>query len=87
MARKTVAAIQGVFLLVAASGLLPYAANFAVVAVALGSLVWSFGRDIAWLYGNREGQETATATVTVPEQVTVAVGAGAERCEAQLVSS
>ncbi|GAB2917277.1 MULTISPECIES: CDP-alcohol phosphatidyltransferase family protein [Streptomyces] len=89
MARKTVAAIQGVFLLVAASGLLPYAANLVVVAVALGSLVWSFGRDVAWLYRNREGRGTATATVTVPERVTVAVtvGAGAERRDAELVSS
>jgi hypothetical protein len=49
MARKTVAALQGVFLLLAASGLLPYALEFAVVATALGTLVWSFGRDVLWL--------------------------------------
>lgn len=49
MARKTVAATQGVFLLVAASGLLPWAAAFAVVATALAALVWSFGRDVLWL--------------------------------------
>ncbi|MEU9914223.1 CDP-alcohol phosphatidyltransferase family protein [Streptomyces sp. NPDC051001] len=48
-ARKTVAALQGVFLLLAASGLLPYALEFGVVATALGALVWSFGRDILWL--------------------------------------
>ncbi|MDT7841399.1 CDP-alcohol phosphatidyltransferase family protein [Streptomyces justiciae] len=49
-ARKTVAALQGVFLLLAASGLLPYALEFAVVATALGTLVWSFGRDVLWLF-------------------------------------
>lgn len=49
-ARKTVAALQGVFLLLAASGLLSYALEFAVVATALGTLVWSFGRDVLWLY-------------------------------------
>ncbi|MEU7968200.1 CDP-alcohol phosphatidyltransferase family protein [Streptomyces sp. NPDC049097] len=54
MARKTVAALQGIALLVAASGLLPEAANVAVVAVALASLVWSFGRDVLWLWSVRD---------------------------------
>ncbi|WP_109004358.1 CDP-alcohol phosphatidyltransferase family protein [Streptomyces rishiriensis] len=49
-ARKTVAALQGVLLLLAGSELLPYAATFAVVLLALGSLVWSFGRDVLWLW-------------------------------------
>ncbi|MDQ0687567.1 phosphatidylglycerophosphate synthase [Streptomyces achromogenes] len=49
-ARKTVAALQGVLLLLAGADLLPYAANFAVVLLALGSLVWSFGRDVLWLW-------------------------------------
>ncbi|MFF1547840.1 CDP-alcohol phosphatidyltransferase family protein [Streptomyces sp. NPDC058291] len=48
-ARKTVAALQGVLLLLAGADLLPYAANFTVVLLALGSLVWSFGRDVLWL--------------------------------------
>ncbi|MGW4213040.1 CDP-alcohol phosphatidyltransferase family protein [Lentzea sp. NPDC004789] len=47
-ARKTVAAVQGVFLVVAASGLLPFAAVLA--GLALASLVWSFGRDVLWLW-------------------------------------
>ncbi|WP_018546917.1 CDP-alcohol phosphatidyltransferase family protein [Streptomyces sp. LaPpAH-108] len=51
-ARKTVAALQGICLLVAGAGLLPYAAELAVVLLALGSLVWSFGRDVAWLWRN-----------------------------------
>jgi len=49
-ARKAVAAIQGVFLLIAASGLLPGAVDAGVVAVALALLVWSFGRDVRWLW-------------------------------------
>ncbi|MEW2167259.1 CDP-alcohol phosphatidyltransferase family protein [Streptomyces sp. NPDC007084] len=50
MARKTVAALQGVVLLVAGAGVLPYAVTVAAVLPALASLVWSFGRDILWLW-------------------------------------
>ncbi|MFH9674157.1 CDP-alcohol phosphatidyltransferase family protein [Streptomyces sp. NPDC017405] len=57
-ARKAVAAVQGVCLLLAASGLPPYPAQLAVVLVALGSLVWSFGRDVRWLW---RGSRTAAA--------------------------
>ena len=48
--RKVVAAIQGIVLTVAASGILPHAAGMAAVAGALALLAESFGRDIAWLY-------------------------------------
>ena len=47
-ARKVVAAVQGIALVVAASGLPPYPS--VVVGLALGSLVWSFGRDVVWLW-------------------------------------
>ncbi|MES4886339.1 CDP-alcohol phosphatidyltransferase family protein [Streptomyces sp. NPDC000349] len=57
-ARKTVAALQAVLLLLATAELLPYAANFAVVALALALLLCSFGRDVRWLYRN---QRSATA--------------------------
>lgn len=50
MARKVVAAIQGIALVIAGAGLLPTMASILVVAVALASLVWSFGRDIIWLW-------------------------------------
>ncbi|MFF5183459.1 CDP-alcohol phosphatidyltransferase family protein [Streptomyces sp. NPDC000345] len=50
MARKTVAALQGVCLLVAGADLLPYTANFGIMLLALGSLLWSFGRDVLWLW-------------------------------------
>jgi phosphatidylglycerophosphate synthase len=49
-ARKTVAALQGVLLLLAGADLLPRAVNAGVVLVALGLLVWSFGRDVRWLW-------------------------------------
>ncbi|MEU4306402.1 CDP-alcohol phosphatidyltransferase family protein [Streptomyces rochei] len=50
-ARKTVAALQGVLLLVAGAHLLPRPVNAGVVVLALGLLVWSFGRDVVWLWG------------------------------------
>ncbi|MFD7652817.1 CDP-alcohol phosphatidyltransferase family protein [Actinosynnema sp. NPDC059797] len=46
-ARKVVAAVQGVVLVVAASGLVPFAG--ALVGSALAALGWSFGRDVAFL--------------------------------------
>lgn len=58
MARKTVAAVQGVVLLVAAAGILPPVPAYAAVAVALALLVWSFARDIRWLWRVRV-RETA----------------------------
>ncbi|MCD9876547.1 CDP-alcohol phosphatidyltransferase family protein [Streptomyces guryensis] len=48
-ARKTVAAMQGICLLLAASGYLPPVASLGVVVLALTTLVWSFGRDVLWL--------------------------------------
>jgi phosphatidylglycerophosphate synthase len=53
MARKAVAASQGVALVVAGSGLLPHVATTAVVALALALLAWSFGRDVWWLWRRR----------------------------------
>ena len=49
-ARKVVAAVQGIVLVVAASALLPFAG--VLVGLALASLVWSFGRDVLWLWNN-----------------------------------
>ncbi|MGE0297513.1 CDP-alcohol phosphatidyltransferase family protein [Pseudonocardia sp.] len=45
-AAKTIAAVQGIVLTVAAAGLLPAAVAEAAVAVALALLTWSFGRDV-----------------------------------------
>ncbi|MFE2585835.1 CDP-alcohol phosphatidyltransferase family protein [Streptomyces sp. NPDC059378] len=67
-ARKTVAALQGVLLLLASSGLLPYAADFAVALLALALLVWSFGRDVLWLWAtSRRPEQPARAEQKVLE--------------------
>ncbi|MFH9245274.1 CDP-alcohol phosphatidyltransferase family protein [Streptomyces lydicus] len=57
MARKTVAALQGIVLVVAGAGILPRASAAAAVAGALALLAWSFGRDIAWLWRVRARPE------------------------------
>ncbi|WP_414940089.1 CDP-alcohol phosphatidyltransferase family protein [Amycolatopsis sp. cmx-11-51] len=49
MARKTVAAVQGIALVAVVSTILPLWAGFAVTLGALGLLTWSFGRDTWWL--------------------------------------
>ncbi|MGY2702630.1 CDP-alcohol phosphatidyltransferase family protein [Nocardioides sp. HB32] len=51
--RKTVAAIQGIVLAVAVSGLLPDALTEALLLVALALLAESFGRDVWWLWRTR----------------------------------
>ncbi|WP_151481175.1 CDP-alcohol phosphatidyltransferase family protein [Streptomyces albicerus] len=73
--RKTVAALQGVLLLLAGSGLLPYALTFGVVALALALLTWSFGRDIGWLWRTRGG--SAEREVARAEDVRETAGVGA----------
>ncbi|NUK70319.1 CDP-alcohol phosphatidyltransferase family protein [Streptomyces lunaelactis] len=55
-ARKTVAALQGIVLLVAGAGILPLLPAFATVLSALMLLMWSFGRDIRWLWRVRDHQ-------------------------------
>ncbi|MFI0407692.1 CDP-alcohol phosphatidyltransferase family protein [Actinomadura sp. 3N508] len=52
IARKAVAVVQGVTLVVAVSGVVPYAG--ALVGAALALLLWSFGRDVVWLFTRRE---------------------------------
>jgi phosphatidylglycerophosphate synthase len=52
-ARKTVAAVQGIVLVTAASGVLPYVVVVVAVGLALASLIWSFGRDVVWLWRRR----------------------------------
>ncbi|MFI9817626.1 CDP-alcohol phosphatidyltransferase family protein [Saccharothrix variisporea] len=59
-ARKTVAAGQGVLLVVAVAGL-PFGS--VLVVVALAALVWSFGRDVRWLWRNRVRAAVGAAPV------------------------
>jgi phosphatidylglycerophosphate synthase len=51
--RKVVAAVQGIVLTVAASGLLDRSAGMIAVGAALALLAESFGHDVIWLYRHR----------------------------------
>jgi phosphatidylglycerophosphate synthase len=70
-ARKTVAAIQGVVLVVATAGVLPRSVTAILVGVALALLVWSFGRDVRWLWRSRPvrsaGDRTPVRQATVAD--------------------
>jgi phosphatidylglycerophosphate synthase len=58
---KVVAAVQGIVLTVAASGLLDRLAGMIAVAVALLLLAESFGRNVIWLYRTGAGPRTRPA--------------------------
>ena len=58
--RKIVAAVQGIVLTVAVSGLLPRPAGMAAVGIAVLLLAESFGRDVIWLYRTGAGPLTRT---------------------------
>jgi phosphatidylglycerophosphate synthase len=66
--RKVVAAVQGIVLIVAASGLLDPLTGMIAVAVALLLLAESFGHDVIWLYRTGAGPRTRLAV-----RLTVAV--------------
>jgi phosphatidylglycerophosphate synthase len=59
LARKAVAAAQGIVLAVAASGVLPLPVTAAVVSGALAALSWSFGRDVVGLWRARSPRVSA----------------------------
>ncbi|MEU0601128.1 CDP-alcohol phosphatidyltransferase family protein [Streptomyces sp. NPDC006393] len=69
-ARKTVAALQGILLLLAGAGLLPHRANVGVVLVALALLVWSFGRDVVWLWRTSRMRVAAAASTQAVREAT-----------------
>lgn len=52
--RKVVAAVQGITLLVATTGLIPTALSRAAMVVAAALLAESFGRDVLWLWRRRD---------------------------------
>ena len=58
---KVVAAVQGIVLTVAASGLLDRRAGMIAVAAALLLLAESFGRNVIWLYRTGAGPRTRRA--------------------------
>jgi phosphatidylglycerophosphate synthase len=59
--RKPVAAIQGIVLTVAVAHLLPVPLMDVALAMALGLLTESFGRDVWWLWCRRVGVDAARA--------------------------
>jgi phosphatidylglycerophosphate synthase len=59
--RRVVAAVQGIVLTVAASGLLDRLAGMIAVAAALLLLAESFGRDVIWLYRTGAGPRARRA--------------------------
>ncbi|HSR86356.1 MAG TPA: CDP-alcohol phosphatidyltransferase family protein [Streptosporangiaceae bacterium] len=59
--RKVVAAVQGIVLTVASSGLLDHLTGMIAVAAALLLLAESFGRDVIWLYRTGAGARTRLA--------------------------
>ena len=63
--RKVVAAAQGVVLVVATASLLPDAVALLALAAALGSLTWSFGRDVRWLRAEERHRRRADARARV----------------------
>jgi phosphatidylglycerophosphate synthase len=66
--RKVVAALQGVVLAIATAHLLPYDVTVAALAIALVSLTWSFGRDVAWLYRAARLREAARVRWSGPRR-------------------
>jgi phosphatidylglycerophosphate synthase len=60
--RKFVAATQGIVLTVVAANILPPALTTGALVVALVLLAESFGHDIWWLRGNRQGAQPGIAT-------------------------
>jgi phosphatidylglycerophosphate synthase len=59
--RKVVAATQGITLTIAAAGVVPQPLMRAALAVALGLLAESFGRDVWWLWRHRHASERPVA--------------------------
>ncbi len=71
--RKVVAAVQGIVLTVAVSGLLNRLVGMIAVGAALLLLAESFGRDVIWLYRTGAGQRTRRAVRIVITVLAVAV--------------
>jgi phosphatidylglycerophosphate synthase len=71
--RKTVTASQGVALVIAASGVPPLWLSRVLLAVALGMLAESFGRDVWWLWRHRDGAPGSRAAARARHPVATAV--------------
>ncbi len=71
--RKTVAAVEGIVLTVAASGVPSRLVGMIAVVAALVLLAESFGRDVIWLYRTGAGPRTRRALRIVVAVLAVAV--------------
>lgn len=71
--RSAVAAVQGIVLIVAATGVVPTPVMTTVAATSLAILTWSFGRDIRFLYRK---QTVVTREVRTAPRVEPFVGVG-----------
>ncbi len=60
--RKTVTAVQGVALVIAAAGIVPTTVSRILLAIALTLLAESFGRDIWWLWRRRHDAPARAST-------------------------
>jgi phosphatidylglycerophosphate synthase len=76
MWRKTVAAMQGVALAVAASALLPALATAGLVAVSLAFLLESFGSEVVWRWRRRTAITSAVRAAAAAQPVRELVMAG-----------
>jgi phosphatidylglycerophosphate synthase len=73
--RKTVTAVQGITLTVAAAGVVPVLLMQAALAVALALLAESFGRDVWWLWRHRRVSVEQTAASPPPGPVRAGISA------------
>jgi phosphatidylglycerophosphate synthase len=76
--RKTVAATQGIVLAVAAADVLPLPITRVALAVALGMLAESFGRDVLWLWRRRPAATVEPSTAAA-DSTTTAPGSDPSR--------
>ncbi|GAB2997771.1 CDP-alcohol phosphatidyltransferase family protein [Amycolatopsis acidiphila] len=74
LARKTVAAAQGIALVVAGAGVLPALAAVVLTGTALALLTWSFGRDVHRLWRHRDQSQSRrlNSTYSAPAMTTIA---------------
>ncbi|HTK61108.1 MAG TPA: CDP-alcohol phosphatidyltransferase family protein [Pseudonocardia sp.] len=70
---RVVAAVQGIVLVTAASGVLPRIPVVVLVATALVALGWSFSRDVRWLWVARAGEGPDVGPDVGPNPVTTAL--------------
>ena len=87
MTRKTIAALQGIVLAVAAAGVLPHPAAAVPTGLALAALAWSFCHDVTWLYRHRADPPRLVTEVSWPPRTQDRPAHGSTATTATLVRS